>query len=77
MQRTPVYVDQDQHDLEKLSRMDFGEKHEYANNLGQQAAHTQAELQQRQRSWELAKAKEAKAKEDAAKKPKVKKTTTT
>lgn len=40
VQREAVYADQSEHDLEKLSRMDFGEKHEFAQQ-------TKAEVEQK------------------------------
>lgn len=74
VQRKGVYVDQDDHDLEKLSRMDFGEKAEYAAALAEDAKRLQSELSELERSHSEAKAKQAseaaakasKAIEDAA-----------
>lgn len=57
-QRQPVYVDQNEHDLEKLSRMDFGEKAEYASNLRERAAEMRTDIEDRQRSHALAQAQE-------------------
>lgn len=37
LQRKPIYIDQDEHDLEQLSRLDFGEKAELAIMLAHQA----------------------------------------
>lgn len=47
LQREPVYVDQSDHDLEKLARMDFHEKAEYANALAQDAAEMKGTLDRR------------------------------
>lgn len=48
VQREAVYSDQNDHDLEKLSRMDFGEKAEYARQLSEQAEGLANEIQERQ-----------------------------
>lgn len=50
VKRTPVYADQNEFDLEKLARMDFGEKHQLANSLADRAAELQEELDDRRRS---------------------------
>lgn len=42
VQKQEVYIDQSDADLEKLSRMDFGEKAEYAEMLRQQSAQVKA-----------------------------------
>lgn len=41
IKRQPVYNDQNDHDMEKLSRLDFGEKAELADQLANQAAKIQ------------------------------------
>lgn len=59
-QREAVYVDQNDHDLEKLSRMDFGEKTEFARSEAERLEQWRSELteaEQAKRS-EAAKAKE-------------------
>lgn len=61
VERTPVYCEQSEHDLEKLSRMDFGEKAEYAAALGQQAAELETRLDEFKRSHSEAQAKKAEA----------------
>lgn len=43
VQREPVYLDQSEHDMEKLSRMDFGEKAEYAQVMAAEAERIKAE----------------------------------
>lgn len=72
--REPVYVNQSQYDMEKLNRMDFGEKSEFAKHLAADSAKRLTELQEAQRSHELAKAEAAeqaaKAERLKAKKPK-------
>lgn len=69
LQREPVYTEQTTEDLEKLSRMDFGEKHAYAQELGERAARLKADYQERDRLNRDAHAKlvEAKAKKAAQK----------
>lgn len=37
VQRDPVFMDQNEHDFEKLSRMDFAEKSELANAIAAEA----------------------------------------
>lgn len=63
VQRQPVYSDQADYDLEKLARMDFGEKAEYAQRLAEEADRLQTDYAEAQ-----ARATEAKqkAKRDAA-----------
>lgn len=72
-QRQPVFNDQTEADLEKLARMDFAEKVEYANNMADKAAGIKAEFQDAQRSYALAKANEARATSEAAESANVKK----
>lgn len=69
-QRDPVYLDQSDHDFEKLSRMEFGEKAELADQLGAHAADLQREHNDkvRQRAEEEANAKAQRLKERKAKK---------
>lgn len=50
VQRQPIYIDQNDHDLEKLSRMDFGEKAEMAQVFADQAADIQQEFEDRRQS---------------------------
>lgn len=64
-QRTPVYLDQSDHDMEMLGRMDFGQKAEYAAALAEQAKQMQAELKELERSVVEQKATKAKAEEEA------------
>lgn len=42
--REAVYIDQSEDDLEKLSRMDFAEKAEYARQLGERANEMRSEM---------------------------------
>lgn len=58
LQREPVYADQNEFDLEKLSRMDFGEKAEYASNLRDKASKIQADFEDRRRSHDSLMAQE-------------------
>lgn len=61
LQREAVYSDQNDHDLEKLSRMDFGDKAEYARRMSEQAQSLGTELQEKEaehREAQLTKAKE-------------------
>lgn len=72
--REAVFVDQNEHDLEKLSRMDFGEKAEYARMLAEQAqrlANDLNEYQAQRKASEESKLKAAQAeqKTDAQKEP--------
>lgn len=46
VQRQGVFVDQAEHDLEKLSRMDFGEKAAFADTMKSEAERLQSELRQ-------------------------------
>lgn len=46
VKREPVYVDQNEHDLEALSRMDFGEKAELAERMRADGEAFQARLQE-------------------------------
>lgn len=64
-EKKPVYVDQNDHDLEKLSRMDFGEKAEYAAALRDEAATLKAELDEQQAKFTEAQASSAKQKAEA------------
>lgn len=48
VQREAVYSDQNDHDLEKLSRMDFGEKAEYARHMSEQSERLATEIQERE-----------------------------
>lgn len=64
--REAVYVDQNDHDLEKLSRMDFGEKAEYAQAMKQRADRLKTEFTERVKSAADEKAKSAKDAADKA-----------
>lgn len=66
VEKKPVYVDQNDHDLEKLSRMDFGEKAEYAAALKLDAERLKAELDERQAEHAEREASEAKLKAEKA-----------
>lgn len=65
LKREPVYSDQQDHDLEKLSRMDFGEKAEYAQALKRQGEELQNELRELAASAREAREKEASAQAQA------------
>lgn len=59
-QREAVYVDQNDHDLEKLSRMDFGEKAEFARSEAERLKNwhndlTEAEATKRSETEAIAK----------------------
>lgn len=60
-QRQPMYNEQDHYDLEKLSRMDFGEKAELADQLKQDAELIQADFLELQRLNKIALKEEAAA----------------
>lgn len=62
VQREAVYSDQSEHDLEKLSRMDFGEKAEFARRMSEQAQGLSTELQEREAEHREAIATKAKEK---------------
>lgn len=59
--RQPVYSDQSEFDLEKISRMDFGEKKEFADQMAERASRLQNELTERKRAEQEAKARKAQA----------------
>lgn len=59
IQRERVYIDQNEFDLEKLSRMDFAEKLEYASALADKAKRLKSELDEHERSSSEAMAKKA------------------
>lgn len=61
VKRDGVYLDQQDDDLEKLSRMDFGEKAMYADALAERAQQLHNELRENERN-------EVRAKEEAAQK---------
>lgn len=63
-QREGVYLDQDEVDMEKLTRADFGEKHDMAAHYAASAERMKDELTERQR---LDQESAAKAKEDRLK----------
>lgn len=48
LQRKAVYSDQEDHDLEKISRMDFGEKAAYAAEQAEQAKQLRNELNEKE-----------------------------
>lgn len=60
-QRDPVYVDQDEFDLEQVSRMDFAAKAELGQELGSRVRKGAKALEQKERE-RLAKEAEANAK---------------
>lgn len=60
VRREAVYSEQEEFDLEKVSRMDFGEKKEFADEMADRAEGLQNELKERERSKAEAKAKKAK-----------------
>lgn len=69
VKRDPVFVEQSDHDLERLSRMDFAEKAEFADQMLSQAEAIKADYTDRERA-RLAKretARKAKLESDAAK----------
>lgn len=68
-QREGVYVDQSEHDLEKMSRMDFGEKAAMAAELSEQTEAKKAAFEERQRARKEA-TQRAKAKREQPEKPK-------
>lgn len=45
-QREAVYIDQNDHDLEKLSRMDFGEKAEFARSEAERLEQWRSDLEE-------------------------------
>lgn len=59
--REAVYVDQNDHDLEKMSRMDFGDKHSAAQAMELEAKNMQSDLER------LAEQRKARAKGATAK----------
>lgn len=50
VKRQPVYIDQSQHDLEALSRMDFAEKAELAEQMRGEAQAMESQLNERERT---------------------------
>lgn len=66
VQKDPVYIDQDEHDLEGLNRMSFSEKAEFAEQMKERAQGIATEQKARKERAQ-AKAKEAaQAKSDAS-----------
>lgn len=59
IQRERVYVDQNDFDLEKLSRMDFADKLEYAALLADKAKQLKSDLEEHERSSSEVMAKKA------------------
>lgn len=59
VKRHPVYSDQQDDDLEKLSRMDFGEKAAYAAQLAEQAKQLQKEWAELERDRREARDRQA------------------
>lgn len=57
VQRQGTYLDQSEHDMEKMTRMDFGEKHDMAANFAANAESIKNELTGRQRLDQEAAAK--------------------
>lgn len=58
IQREAVYIESD-HDLEKLSRMDFAEKSDYAKAMAEDAKELQDELEKRKTRLDEERAKSA------------------
>lgn len=50
IQRQGVYMDQDEHDFEKLNRMDFAEKKAYADAMQARAEAIQSDLEESERA---------------------------
>lgn len=73
VQREGVYLDQDELDMEKMTREDFGTKHEMAIQFAENAKAMKSELDERQRLVEenAAKAKQDRIKAKAEKAAKV------
>lgn len=65
LQREQVYLDQSDHDFEKISRMDFGDKAMLADEFAQKAEDVQAEYNER--VSEAVRERDAKRKKDEAK----------
>lgn len=61
VQRQGVFVDQNEHDLEKLSRMDFAEKSELASEMREHTEQVVTDIEERKQRAK--KVKEQKAKE--------------
>jgi hypothetical protein len=61
IQRQGVYVDQNDHDLEAMSRLDFADKAFMADELRQNAQAIEADLVGKERSKRATKQKEAEA----------------
>jgi len=59
--REPVYLDQSEYDLERLNRMDFGEKAAMAAELSAQAQDIQQRYEANERAQRAKQAKEAAA----------------
>lgn len=66
VKRQGVFLDQSEHDLEALSRLDFGEKAEYAQVLKAQADSIEAEHTEAVRRVREERAQEAKQKSEEA-----------
>lgn len=62
IQRNPVYSDHNEYDLEKMSRLDFGEKSAMANELQANAQNISDELNERAQQVKDAKKKKFDAK---------------
>lgn len=67
-QREAVYIDQQDYDLEKMSRMDFGEKAAMAAEVREQGEARKAAFDERQRAREVAKER-ARAKKEQPPEP--------
>lgn len=72
IQRRAVYSDQSDHDYEKLARMDFAEKAQFAEDLAQHSAEQLDALREADAAQKFAKAEEAR-KADKAERLKAKK----
>lgn len=68
-QRESVYVDQSEYDLEKMSRMDFGDKAAMAAEMREQSEAKKAAFEERQRVRKEV-TQRAKAKKEQPEKPK-------
>lgn len=69
VQRQPVYLDQVEYDFEKLSRMDFGDKAAFADEMAAKAKRIQAEHNERVNAWNEEVKRRQEAAQQAAKGP--------
>lgn len=75
LQREPVYMDQNQEDFEKLGRMDFGEKFNYAEVMANRAAGIKADYLEQDRLKRAAQEAQDRLKAEAAQQATTHKTT--